>query len=53
METVADRGNGKAADVQVGDIVRGTTARSKVVPTPFLKPILMCTNAADQTTLAE
>ena len=35
VETVADGGNGKAADVQVGDIVRGTTARSKAIFTPF------------------
>lgn len=29
VETVADGGNGKAADIEVGDIVRATTARSK------------------------
>ena len=37
MEEVADGSAGQAAKVQVGDIVRGTTARSKV---NSLEPII-------------
>ena len=40
VEKLADGGNAMMADVQIGDIVRGTTARSKVSSSP--QQLLQC-----------